>query len=261
MPEESVNQQPLPQPEPPSPAVTPENIIPQGIEPQSKPASAELKPQEAKPMLAEEEWGEILRLGDRSFLDLNPDELAKLQDLSRKGKELLGSDFDSQLKAKKAEAQRKRDEQALARSEKLNQELNRVAADFGEKARAIMQGFEERTSGRQKETDLREAAIRQQLDGTRKAAGNTAQVLKEALNDPKMAGIKAELDWIGLLGGKPVEGVDPELAKRVSELKKDAINRIMADPHKYEQDLQTLKAEFFKSRGANLGDNPKANAI
>lgn len=262
MPGESADQQPSLQPEP-NPTAIPEKIVaPLSEKPQVEPNAPEFKPQEEKPTLAEQEWKEILGLGSRSFLDLNPDELVRLQGLTKKGKELMGDDFDSQLKTKKAEVQRKKDEQVTARSEKLNQELSRVTADFGEKAREIMQGFKDRDAKRQTEADSREAAIRRQLDEARKTDGNTAQVLKDALiSDPKMAGIKAELAWMDLLAGKPVEGVDPELAKRVAEFKKDARARIMKNPRQYEEDLQTLKSEFYKSRGANLENNPKANTI
>lgn len=80
--------------------------------------------------------------------------------------------------------------------------------------------------------------------------------MEEARNDPKVVRARAELSWIGVMTGKPTEGLDPELKKRIDTLRQDAIARIMTDPQAYERDLQEAKARFFQSRGIDSQNKP-----
>lgn len=213
-------------------------------------SSLGLASQEASPTLHDTKWQRILDLGNKSYLDLSPEEMTELQSLTAKGKELLGNDFNNQLTLKKTEALRIKNEQEAARLNEFDRQMNEAGRIFKEGARAIAQEFEDKTNARAEEVKRREAALRQESE--RAKTKTPEQILQEVLNDPKMASAKAELSWLDLSVGKPVENVDPELIKKMEALRQNAVEQIMRDPQGYEQKLKNLKSEFFQSRGIEL---------
>lgn len=257
--EESANQPPPQRPEAISVA-KPDTPTPTAPSINTVDNSSGLVSQETKPTLPDTEWQRILDLGNKSYLDLSPEEMAELQSLTTRGKGLLGSDFNNQLTLKKTEALRIKNEQEAGRTNELVQKINKVAADSIEEAHAIMQEFADRQKKRDETLRLKEAEFRQNIG---KADAKTPeQILQETLKDPKMASAKAELNWLDLSVGKPVENVDPELIKKIEALRQNAVEQIMRDPQGYEQKLKNLKSEFFQSRGVDLPPpQPKASSV
>lgn len=239
------------------PPQRPEAIIPTLNTPQSE---QEVKQKE---VMTDNDWNEVIALRRKSLaeLDNDPTSAARLEKLTEKAKRVLGDGFKQELTARQQQEQEKQ-RQKTAERNKGQDEALRQMEDIATKGKAdmqkIMEDFTVRTTQRQQEVDEKETLLRQEIERTK--IRTPEQILQEVLNDPKMAAGKAELDWLDLLSGKQVEGVDPELKRQIEELRKNAMQKIMSDPEGYKKKLQALEAQFYQSRGVNLQNQSKTNS-
>lgn len=217
-----------------------------------------------KETMTDAEWQGMMGLGKKSFFDLNnnPVDAERLRILTDKGKGILGEKFGQELTARQQQEQEKQRQQIAEEGNRWNdaaEQIANIAAKFKADMQKIGEDFDARTTQRQQETGKKEALL---LQGIERAKTRTPeQILQEALNDPKTASVKAELNWLDLMVGKQVEGVDPKLVEEMRVLKQNATKEIMQDPQGYEQKLRLLKTKFFQSRGVKLQNQAKANIV
>lgn len=212
--------------------------------------------QETKSTLPDTEWKRILNLGEKSFLDLKPEEIAELQNLTLKGKGLLGDDFNQELSRRNTEAKQQK-------KDRIDKAFREITEKFNSGAQALLKDTKEIINQGDARVNAAEATMRQNIANIEQ--GKTGKTYEEVLGDlqkdPQHSQAIAEIQWLDLQMGKLIPGVNPELQKRINDFRQNATQKIMADPKGYEQDLQALKAEFFKFRGINPQDQPKTNAI
>ncbi len=196
------------------------------------------------------EWDRLLQLDKLppSQLIKDPNVFKEFMGLRAKGGQALGNTFDAELIRQKnmaAAADQKRIEDAIGQMEELTRQAS-------QEAHGILEESNRKSAERGAQLDKVLAESQKRVQPK-----TPEQILAELQKDPKMRRVRADLDWNTLLVGKPVEGTDPELVRRINALKQNASARIMTDPKGWQAEHDALQKEFFQSRGIGLSPNPK----